>query len=80
MRKLNELKFWIVAFCYIVFNTMRNRNWNMIYVDFDNGEYPDGRIKRKQLIAKKTCGGLELSWQDLSKFFHPEEEEDGKLI
>jgi hypothetical protein len=68
MHRLKEIWFWIVAFSCIIWNTIIGKNWNMIYVDFDNGTYLDGRIKRKQLIAKKTCKGMELFWQDLSKY------------
>lgn len=38
----------------------------MIYVDFHLGDKEDGKPIRKQLIAKRTCYGFEIYWQDLN--------------
>ena len=60
--------FWVVSFFVIIWNTFRKRHWNMAYFDFDFGYDKNGRIKRKQLISRRTCNGMELFWQDFSRY------------
>ena len=69
MHKLKITKFWIVAFSVIIWNTFRNRDWNMVYVDFDAGTKKNGLPRRTQLIAKRTAVGFSVVWQDLDKMF-----------
>ena len=65
MQKLKIIKFWCIAFFYILWNVIKGYQWNMVYVDFhiDEGEV---RPIRKQLIAKRTVDGLNIYWQDLN--------------
>ena len=67
LRKLEIIKFWCIAFAIIIFNTLKNKHWNMIYADFEMGTEKNGRAIRKQLIAKRRFGGFDIYWQDLSK-------------
>lgn len=63
MQKLKMVKFWIVAFTYIIYHTIKNRNWHMVMADFEIGEDDSGSTKRKQLIADKRCKRMSLRWQ-----------------
>ncbi len=65
--KLTMIKFWMIAFLYIIWNVHKNNKWHMIYVDFHLGDKPDGRPIRRQLIARKNSDGLSLDWQQLSE-------------
>ena len=69
MKKLKIINFWIIAFGYLFWNILRGNQWNMIYVDFDNGEGENGRQKRKQFIAKKNFSSYDIYWQDIGQFF-----------
>lgn len=66
MKKAKILWFWLIAFKTILLQIIKGNEWNMIYVDFHLGDFEDGRPIRKQLIAKRTCSGYEIYWQDLS--------------
>ena len=66
MIKFKLLKFWIIAFITIIYQTIKGNEWHMIYVDFHYGDDEKGRPIRKQLIARRTSSGLDLHWQDLS--------------
>ena len=63
---LKIIKFWIIAFSLIMWNVLRGRQWNMVYVDFDFGGQ-----KRKQYIAKRSCGSYDIYWQDLGNESSP---------
>lgn len=56
------LKFWTVAFAYAMWQTVRRRDWHMIFIDFETGVTPEGHTARKRLTARRTCGGAEISW------------------
>lgn len=62
--KIKIMCFWFVAFSHIIFRTIKGNNWNMVYVNLDNGVDSTGRQKRKQLIAKRSgSGAFECYWQ-----------------
>ena len=52
---LKIIKFWCISFSFIIFHTLKNKQWHMIYVDFECGIDSKDRPIRKQLIAKRTC-------------------------
>lgn len=68
MYKLKIIWFFIVAFSVIIWNIIKGNEWHMGYFDFHYGNDKKGRPIRKQLIAKKRCGGFDIYWQDLSIF------------
>jgi len=62
MRTLKAIRFWIVAFSIIIWNTMRGRTWHMICVDFHCGDDANGNTIRKQLIARRDIHGYGVYW------------------
>ena len=68
-RKCKIIKFWCIAFSVIIWNTLKDNQWNMLYADFHFGDDKiTGRAIRKQLIAKRSMSGYDIYWQDLSAF------------
>ena len=65
--KIRMVWFCTVAFSVMLWNTINGREWHMIYADFHVGDDEDGRPRRKQLIARRTCGGAEIYWQDIGR-------------
>lgn len=64
MQKLKILKFWMVAFSVIAWNTLKSNNWHMAFVDFHLGDEPDGRpIRKRRLMAKQSCNSLDVYWE-----------------
>ena len=76
MKIIKEVKFWIVAFSCIIYQTLKNRRWHMIFVDIETGQDKQGHPMRKKLIARRTCLGLELIWQEPLSFFSEEVEDE----
>ena len=66
MRKVRVLYFWVVAFSCIAWNVLKGNEWSMVYVDLHCGDNANGSPIRKQLIAKKSFGSLDIYWQDAS--------------
>ena len=64
MEKLRIIKFWVTAFSLIIWNVLKGKQWNMVYVDFDNGEGKD----RAQYIARRAYGSYDIYWKDLGGF------------
>ena len=67
IRKLNIVRFWIVAFYTIIRETLKGNEWNMVYVDIHFGDNEDGIPIRKQLIARRMGEGFTVYWQDLDQ-------------
>lgn len=65
IQRLRMVWFWIVAFRIIIWNTLKGNSWHLIQGDFHLGDSEDGSPIRKNLIAKRSCNGLEIYWQDL---------------
>ena len=74
IQKLRILKFCVIAFSVLMWNTLKNNNWHMIYVDLHLGDNLDGSPNRRRLIAKKTTYGLELLWEDMNWGVTPTQE------
>ncbi len=64
IKKIRIMCFWCIAFTVIIWNTLRGRHWNMIYVDFQWYDEALGEKIRKQLIAKKDSQKLSIYWQN----------------
>ena len=67
MRNLKIIKFWIVAFSVIIWQTLKGNTWHTliadieVYVDKDDPSVN----KRKRLIARRTYNSLDIFWQDM---------------
>ena len=68
MNKLRILWFWTRSFVLLAKLTLKGKDWHRIYVDLHMEDEPNGRTKRRQLIAHKTCDGLEIYWQESPPF------------
>ena len=64
MRAIKFVGFWCVAMAYIFWHTLKKRDWHMLYADFEVGTNPNGSVKRRRLMAKRSCRGLDLYWED----------------
>ena len=67
MNKLRVLRFWIIAFSVLIFNTLKGNNWHMIFADFHFGDNERGIPIRKRLIAQQHYRTLDVYWQDLTR-------------
>ena len=70
VNKLQTLKFWIVAFSIVIFQTMKGNSWHRIRVGFDFGIDENGKQVRKNLVASRRVGGADVRWEpNLSELF-----------